>query len=228
MGKHKILPSIFEILWKPILIVFSVIGVYLQARDDGGLIRTHTYLYFTIISNMGTAAVFLLFFVMELLERIKGKTFISQRLFTLKFMFTAAMAVTLTVSSCLLAPMKDNAYLFSMKNLSLHIFAPLAAVIDFLVFDKRFKCRKRTAFWGFVLPLIYLTVTLLLSIKGISYSNGTNYPYYFLDYRQLGWFSLFDGHIGVFWWMMIVAVITLIVSLLLVMIKSAIGKKIRE
>lgn len=220
--RNKALPSFFEILWKVVLIIFASIGVYLQARDDGGLFRNHTYLYFTIISNMGTAIVFFMFFIAEIFERSRGRAGIPKQLFILKYMFTAAMAVTLIVSSCLLAPFKDNAYLFSMKNLSLHIFAPLITVIDFLAFDNRIEYRKRTVFLGFVLPLMYLTVTLLLSIRGISYSNGTNYPYYFLDYRTLGWFTHSGGNIGVFWWILIVAVITLAVSAILTFLKRII------
>lgn len=219
------MPSIPEILWKVILIVFASVGVYLQARDDGGLFRNHTYLYFTVISNMGTALVFLIFFVMETAEHFKKKYYIPYSLFVIKYMFTVAMTITLVVSSCLLAPFKDQAYLLSMKNLSLHIFAPLVTVIDFLVFDKRFKCRKRTCFCGFVLPLLYLAVTLLLSIKGISYSNGTNYPYYFLDYRSLGWFNCSNGLIGVMWWLLLIAVITMIVSFALIGIKIVTRKR---
>ena len=45
-------------------------------------------------------------------------------------------------------------------------------------------------FLGFILPLLYLAMTLLISIKGVTYSNGTNFPYYFLNYREYGWFNL--------------------------------------
>lgn len=219
------LPSVPEILFKLLLIIFSSAGVYLQARDDGGLFRNHTFLYFTIISNMGTGIVFFIFFIAETLERIKKKTCIAQQLFTLKYIFTTAMAVTLVVSSCLLAPFKDNTYLFSMKNLSLHIFAPLITVIDFLLFDKRFLCKKKCVLLGFVLPILYLSVTLLLSIKGISYSNGTNYPYYFLDYRSLGWVTFGTGQLGVLWWIIIISVIVFIISTLLTALKKLISRQ---
>ncbi|MCD8181106.1 MAG: hypothetical protein LUF26_06495 [Firmicutes bacterium] len=223
--ERKLLPTAAEILWKAVIIALTVTGVYLQARDDGGLFRSNTYLYFTVISNSGTAVISAVFLILETAERLRGKYYIPKRLFTLKYMFTAAMFLTLIVSSCLLAPFKDRAYLLSMKNLCLHIFAPLASVVDFLAFDKRFKCRKRTVLMGFVLPLIYLAVTLLLSIKGIMYSNGTNYPYYFLNYRSLGWLTLSGGNIGVAWWLMIVAVMTGIASALLLRLKRIICKR---
>ena len=205
-------------------IVFASIGVYLQAKIDGGLFRTYVFLYFTIMSNMGTAIIFAIMLIMQIIERCRKRKLISNKLLTVKYMFTAAMTLTLVVSLCLLAPFKSQAYLFSFRNLSLHIFAPFAAVIDFWVFDKRFKCRLRTSLLGLVIPTIYLAVTLLLSIRGITYSNGTMYPYYFLDYRSLGWLSFTSEKIGVVWWISLIAVIAFVSSLLLTVIKIIINK----
>lgn len=53
MMKRKIC-FIFELLLKIATIIFAFWGVCLQARDDGGFIRSNTYLYFTIISNLET------------------------------------------------------------------------------------------------------------------------------------------------------------------------------
>ena len=126
---------IFELLLKIATIIFAFWGVCLQARDDGGFIRSNTYLYFTIISNLETVIIFSVFVVLRIVENIKGKQIIPKPLFMLKFMITAAMTITLTVAALLLAPLKDNVYLFSMKNLSLHIIAPILAMMDFLMID---------------------------------------------------------------------------------------------
>lgn len=217
-------PSVISLLWKLVVMTFAVIGVYLQAKLDGGLFSTNVYLYFTILSNMGTAALCLVCFVMGIAERCVKRPLIPRGLYALKYMFTIAMTITLVVSLCLLAPFKSQAYLFSLRNLSVHIFAPFGAVVDFLAFDKRFRCRMRTCFAGFVVPAVYLAVTLLLSIKGISYSNGTNFPYYFLDYRTLGWLNFETGKIGVVWWIALIAIITLVVSLLLTSVKIVVDK----
>lgn len=177
---------IFELLLKIATIIFAFWGVCLQARDDGGFIRSNTYLYFTIISNLETVIIFSVFVVLRIVENIKGKQIIPKPLFMLKFMITAAMTITLTVAALLLAPLKDNVYLFSMKNLSLHIIAPILAMIDFLMIDRGFEYKWKMTFLGFILPLLYLAMTLLISIKGVTYSNGTNFPYYFLNYREYG------------------------------------------
>ena len=52
---------IFELLLKIATIIFAFWGVCLQARDDGGFIRSNTYLYFTIISNLETVIIFSVF-----------------------------------------------------------------------------------------------------------------------------------------------------------------------
>jgi len=218
------LPSVIEIIWKIFPVVFSVSGVYLQAKLDGGLFKTYVFLYYTIMSNLGTAIIFALMFIMQIKEKHTKRLCISNKFLILKYMFTASMMLTLIVSLCLLAPFKSQEYLFSFRNLSLHIYAPLAAVVDLLFFDKRFKCRIRTAFLGFVIPAVYLTVTLILSIRGITYSNGTLYPYFFLDYRSLGWFTFTSGKIGVIWWILIIAAVAYVSSLLLAVMKVIINK----
>ena len=184
----------------------------------------NTYLYFTIISNLETVIIFSVFVVLRIAENIKGKQIIPKPLFMLKFMITAAMTITLTVAALLLAPLKDNVYLFSMKNLSLHIIAPILAMIDFLMIDRGFEYKWKMTFLGFILPLLYLAMTLLMSVKGITYSNGTNFPYYFLNYRELGWFNLNGGMPGVAWWILIVAVMAFAVTYLLLAFKRAVMK----
>ena len=190
--------SILEILIKPVLIIFSVIGVALQVKVDGGFFGTNVYLYFTILSNTLIAATFFAFLVLEIIECIIGKNIIPQWLFTVKYMITSAMFLTLLVSAALLMPFKNQAYLFSMKNLCQHIFAPFIALLDFIMFDRNFKCTGKAFALSFVFPLLYLVVTLALSLKPITYSNGSNFPYYFLDYRTNGWLTVPPNGLGCF------------------------------
>ena len=77
---------------------------------------------------------------------------------------------------------------------------------------------------GFVIPAVYLVVTLLISIKGITYSNGSNFPYYFLDYRTLGWTTFENGKIGVLWWILLIAGIVFVISFLLTTLKVIINE----
>ncbi len=217
-------PSIHEILFKPLLIFTALLGVYLQAKLDGGFFCTNVYLYFTIFSNTGTAIVFFIFLIFEIAERINKKTYLKPFMFTIKYMFTAALSITLVVSASLLAPFKDMAYLFSVKNLTVHIFAPLIAVLDFIIFDKHFKIKWYMPFLGLALPAVYSALTILLSIRGIHYSNGTIYPYYFFNWRELGWWTFSKSCLGVGWWLIIIGFVSLILSSTLIFIKEAVTK----
>ena len=173
---------------------------------------------------MGTAIVFFAFLICRISERIRGRRRRHRGLYRLKYIFTMAMALTLVVSLCLLAPFKSQAYLFSFRNLCVHIFAPLGATLDFLMFDKDFRCRLRTSLQSLFMPALYLAVTLLISIKGITYSNGENFPYFFLNYRNLGWFTLPPDGFGVLWWIIVVGLIALVVAFLITAIKVIIQK----
>ena len=217
-------PSIFEILWKIAVIFFASAGVYLQAKLDGGLFKTYIFLYFTILSNMGTAIVFFLLLLCKIAELIRGRGRRHRVLSRIKYIFTMAMALTLIVSLCLLAPFKSQAYLFSFRNLCVHIFAPLGATLDFLIFDKDIRYRLRTSLQSLILPALYLAVTLLISIKGITYSNGENFPYYFLNYRNLGWITLPPDGFGVLWWIVVIGVISLVSAFLITAVKVIIQK----
>ena len=212
--------SILEILIKPALIIFSVIGVALQVKVDGGFFATNVYLYFTILSNTLIAATFFAFLVMEIIERIIGKNIIPQWLFTVKYMITSAMFLTLLVSAALLMPFKNQAYLFSLKNLCQHIFASFIALLDFIMFDRNFKCTVKAFALSFVFPLLYLAVTLALSLKPITYSNGSNFPYYFLDYRTNGWLTVPPNGLGVLWWILIIAAMLALSTAVLFGIKA--------
>ena len=107
--------SIIEILFKPLLIIFAVTGVVLQAKLDGGFFSTNVYLYFTILSNTLIAIVFFIFFCLEIIEQLTGKRIIPHWLLTIKYMFTSAMFLTLLVSVTLLMPFKDQAFCFQQK-----------------------------------------------------------------------------------------------------------------
>ena len=223
MKKSNTNHTVIEILFKPLLIFFSMTGIILQAKLDGGFFRSNIYLYFTILSNALTAIVFFAFFWLEIIEQFTRKRIIPYWLLTVKYMMTSAMFLTLFVSAVLLMPLKDQAYLFSMKNLCQHIFAPLIALLDFLIFDKEFKIGIKAFALSFVFPLMYLAVTFLLSLKPIRYSNGSNFPYYFLDYRTYGWWSLPPESLGVFWWIVIIAIMQTISTAILFGVKKLIN-----
>lgn len=157
---------------------------------------------------------------MKIAELISRRPIKSEWLYTLKYMITSALFTTLVVAFAILAPaIKNMNYIFTPKNILAHLLAPLFATIDFLVFDKGYVIKKHSVFQSLVLPGLFTVITLLLSIKGVYYTNGTNYPYFFFDYRSLGWFTLSLHGLGTAWWFIIIAVITMLSSWILLKIK---------
>lgn len=214
-----------EFLLKIAAFVAAFSGVYLQARIDGGFFKPKIYLYFTILSNTGIAGILFFVILLRIAELLTKRQIVPQWVFTLKYMVTAALFTTLVVAFAILAPaIKNIHYIFSLKNICAHLLAPLLATIDFVVFDKRFIIKKCSVLQSLFLPGAFTIITLLLSIKGVYYTNGTYYPYFFFNYRKLGWFTLSPHKLGTAWWFLIVAGITMVSSYILLKIKAKRGQ----
>ena len=73
---------------------------------------------------------------------------------------------------------------------------------------------------GTAFPLLYLVfVYAVAGPLGLAFDpSGAKVPYFFLDYRKLGWFDLGSGNLdfGVFYWILILLAIVLAISFLLV------------
>lgn len=229
--KNKSNPLIImaEFILKAAVFTSAFGGVYLQAIIDGGFFKPKIYLYFTIISNTGIAIISFVMLIIKIAELISKRQLTPKWLYTLKYMITAALFTTLVVAFAILAPaIKNMNYIFTPKNILAHLLAPLFATMDFLLFDKGYVIKRYSAFQSLVLPGLFTVITLLLSIKGVYYTNGTSYPYFFFNYRELGWFTLSAHGLGTAWWFIIIAVITILSSLILLKIKKKISRQKTE
>jgi len=219
-GTHA---PVIEFLLKAALLAASFGGVYLQAVIDGGFFKPKTYLYFTILSNTGISVIALLLLLLRAAERLADRPVVPRWLYRLKYMFTAALFTTFLTAFAILAPAVGNlSYILSPKNVLAHLLTPLLATVDFLAFDPEFRRQKISVPQSLILPGLYTALTLFLSIDGVYYTNGTYYPYFFFDYRTLGWFTLSLHKIGTAWWLGIIALITAVSSWLLLKLKKRI------
>ncbi len=220
-GTHAL---ILEFLLKTALLAASFGGVYLQAVIDGGFFKPKIYLYFTILSNTGIAVITLLLLPLRTAELLLDQPSVPQWLYTLKYMFTAALFTTLLVAFAILAPaIRNLSYILSPKNVLAHLLTPLLAAADFLVFDHGYARTKYSVPQSLILPGLYAALTLIFSIDGVYYTNGTYYPYFFFDYRTLGWFTLSPHKLGTAWWLGFIALLTAISSWLLLKLKKRIS-----
>lgn len=213
--------TIIEFALKLAIFAASFCGVYLQAVIDGGFWKPKIYLYFTIISNTGIAIIVLSMLLMRIIELTCKRQIIPPWFYTLKYLFTSALFTTLVVAFAILAPaIKNMSYIFTPKNVLAHLLTPLLATLDFLIFDQGYVMKKHSVLQSLLLPGLFSLVTLLLSIKGVYYTNGTYYPYFFFDYKSLGWFTLSFHRLGTAWWLIIIAGITMFSAWVLLKMKK--------
>jgi len=195
-------------------ILSCVIGLIFQVIEWNSVYigPNSTLLYFTTQSNIWIAAICLVFLIIDI--KAKGKREISNWLYIIKFMFTVAIMLTFIVFAVLLTPLQERNYLLSVTNICLHNITPIFGIADFIVCDYGFLSKKRYVLLGTILPLIYCIVTLLLSFSGVTYGEDSSgatriVPYFFLDYKKLGWFSISDNGYGVLIWVLIITVLVL-------------------
>lgn len=182
-----------------------------------------TLLYFTTQSNIWIAAICLVFLIMDL--RSKGKRQISNNLYVVKFMFTVAIMLTFIVFAVILTPLQEMNYLLSGSNICLHNLTPIFAIIDFILCDYEYLSSKKHILLGTILPLLYFAVTIALSFSGVTYGDNRIVPYFFLDYKKLGWLSISDNGFGVIYWVLIMIVLVVSMGAGLLAIKGLRGKR---
>lgn len=114
-----------------------------------------------------------------------------------KFMMTIAIAVTFTLYLCFLAPTNKlgfvGAYLTNgCSSLCVHAIAPLLAIVDFVLFDYRFRSSRAHIYFATIPPLSYVAYAALLSeFAGVRWGvHAMRAPYNFLNYgAPAGWFG---------------------------------------
>ena len=88
-------------------------------------------------------------------------------------------------------------------------------VVDF-IFDYKMKITKKTFFLGLITPLLYFAFVMICTVTGIRFYKEGFVPYFFLDYKQYGWFTLSTDIFGVFYWIILQIILVLFISFFLI------------
>jgi hypothetical protein len=105
------------------------------------------------------------------------------------------LILTMLVFWILLAPgifnMGDDFPLFSFENLSVHLFAPLFCIIDYILFPESGHLKYRDIYAILIFPLLYLVFTSAAGFMGYVFrvspdGRPVRFPYFFYDYDELG------------------------------------------
>ncbi|NLB54486.1 MAG: Pr6Pr family membrane protein, partial [Lentisphaerae bacterium] len=132
-----------------------------------------------------------------------------QAMRTLKYVLTISITLTFSVFFVLLLPEYGLSVLWMPGNLSTHLIAPIAAILDYIFFEKSHVKHRYTLLYTLVPPYAYVVLTMILSRLGVRYQGDSIVPYYFLDYEKLGWLRISENGIGVIYWILLISVVML-------------------
>lgn len=221
--KRDILKNSLNLLVEITLIAFGIYGLYLNFFSTGFMGNGSMLLYFTIQSNIAILAIVIVFFALKIIQLITNKKLINNFLLHLKFVFTVGITITFLVFFILLAPSQQPSYLSSMTNLTVHCLVPIFALVDFFFFDTDIKFNKFSPLSGTIFPLLYLFFVLICTQVGVRF-NGQFVPYFFLDFKTLGWFDISSKGIGVFYYILILLFFVILLCYLCMLIVYLVGK----
>lgn len=195
--------SILSIALKLGIIASCCTGLFQHDLGVSGGFMRSIFKAFTMQSNIWVAAICFVFLIYELFARAKGP--LPDWLYVLKFMFTTSVLLTWIVFAVLLTPFMNAAYLLSTSNLCLHNLTPVLALLDFINFDTGYTPRRKPLWSATIMPLLYT----LFFFTAYEITGEPPVPYFFLDYKTLGWFSVGAGGLGVAYWIVILLLVLL-------------------
>jgi len=196
-----------------------------------GLINTFygliSYTYFTTLSNIFILIMLIIFLIRDIRHKEK-----SNMLYLIKFLATISISLTFFVFLFILAPAYSKGFieaykLYNWGSLCLHFITPLLSIIDFFIFDYKYKSKKIHSIYATVPPLIYVGFVILLSNLSVRW-HDMKAPYNFLNFgSKVGWFGIDLSEygetsvgIGVFYMIIILLILFIILGMAFLRIKD--------
>jgi len=198
---------------KIVVFLSAVIGTFLSAyagRNSfmGG---SRVFMYFTIQSNIAMAIIS----AIGLCLLYKGGK-VGQIWQIIKFVGTVSITLTGVVFCFVLAPTMGAAA-WNIQNILTHVIVPVAAVVDLFVVSKLIDIAKRNVIFVIIPPILYAIYAGVGYVKGWEFAEGTNYPYFFLNWgSEAGaWgFSSSLPFMGSAWWILVLLIFLIVVGLI--------------
>jgi len=161
-------------------------------------------MYFTIWTNVAAALVFgafVLLFGSTLGQNPTGATQHRYTILTRIAMYLTTSLVLVTVAYwILLAPIATGS-LLTFSNLTTHLVTPVLLLLFTIFFLRSGLLRRRDIYLTAIIPLVYVVAVYVAYALGYRYTfsgGGSHaFPYFFLDYHQLGWSMVITYIIGI-------------------------------
>ena len=139
------------------------------------------------------------------------KEFRKKYMYIIKHVFTVAISLTGLVFCAFLAPTAKGYDPWSFSSVLTHAVVPFSAFLDFFVDEYKFEIKNKDVLYCLLPPLYYLGFALVCYIADFKFSDGNNYPYFFMNFgSKAGIFGFSDDPLyfmGTFYWMVILALI---------------------
>ena len=217
--------KIVSVLLKLTVVLAAAIGIAMSAYSarDTFMGGSRVFMYFTVQSNIAVALLSLVGGVFLL-----GKPRVTGIWPVLVFVGTVSIPLTGAVFTFVLAPTLGR-LAWSVPNVLTHVVVPAAAVVDFFVTGPFFEIRKRSVFFVVLPPGLYAVYAAIGYLAGWEFSEGVNYPYFFLNWGSpAGAFGFTDElpFMGCVWWILALLALLIAVGFLYLLIIGGIRKAV--
>ncbi|KXT75197.1 hypothetical protein STRDD10_00399 [Streptococcus sp. DD10] len=168
-------------LYRILLFMLSIVGVYLEITKHGGL---GMLMYYTVLSNI----IVMLFtgYLVSLMTRVKKWE--SQTILRFKGAVTMSIMITCVIYHFMLAPIATDFY--RLENFLCHYIVPLMFFADTLLVDKRKQYRWFDPVLWTAIPLFYMAFALfngLVTKWPIPNAKDSPFAYFFINVTKYGW-----------------------------------------
>lgn len=177
-----------------IKIVAAIASIYGMSRTIRDL---QAFTYFTNLSNIMIDIVLLMFAYIDIRILVsKGKKNCKKNwMYIFKFVVTISITITCAVYLTLLAPTNEKGMMYAYfsngaGSFCVHMFTPVLAIIDYVMFDYGYESVKKHALFATIPPLSYVGFVVIISSLGMRWGDNMYAPYNFMNYgAKTGWFG---------------------------------------
>ncbi len=193
--------KVVSYILKAVVIISAAAGTFMSlgAGRRAFMGGSRVFMYYTIQSNIAIAAICLIGAVLMLRRRPVPNWW-----YTVKFVGTVAITLTGVVYCTMLAPLLGD-FAWRLNNVLTHVVVPLAAIIDFFVTGVDDAIPRRSVFLVTIPPAAYAVYAGIGYIAGWEFSDGANYPYFFLNWGSPAGAFGFTNELpfmGCVWWIL--------------------------
>ena len=166
--------------WKLLVFVAAVMAVLLQCGLFSGKLNLSCLTYFTLMSNIACAV----YFPIAAWHQYRtGRSWNP----TAKGAILLCISVTGLVYHFMLHGRFEMQGTILLSNILLHYAVPIAAVIDWVLFDDKGFFSPKVALKWLLAPIGYfLFVQVAVAMGAHLGPYGEKYPYYFMDVETMG------------------------------------------